>query len=111
MRKPTYKQIKMNVNNDIYEGKSIEREMEQAETSKLPIESVSPIIYTERKDGVLPQYDIRTDRFEIAQEAMGKIAASIQAKRMENIAHTDAKDNIENSNEETTTTPTSAAAE
>lgn len=30
-------------------------------------------IYTDRRDGVMPQYDIRTDRFEIAREAKDKI--------------------------------------
>ena len=30
------------------------------------------IAYTEKKDGVKPEYDIRTDRFEIAREAMGQ---------------------------------------
>ena len=51
--------------------------------NKEPIEQISPIIYTERKDGVLPQYDIRTDRFEVAQGAMSKVAATRVAKRME----------------------------
>ena len=41
----------------------------------------APIIYTERKDGVLPAYDIRTDRWEIAQEAMAKNLKAIDAKR------------------------------
>ena len=33
-----------------------------------------PLIYTERKTGVNPEYNIRTDRFMIAMEAMGKIS-------------------------------------
>lgn len=37
--------------------------------------------YTERSEGVRPEYDIRTDRFEIAQEAMDKASKSIRAKR------------------------------
>ena len=36
-------------------------------------DGVFPTIYTEKKDGVLPEYDIRTDRFEVAIEAMDKI--------------------------------------
>lgn len=36
------------------------------------------IAYTEKKDGVKPEYDIRTDRFEIAREAMEKIEKGIQ---------------------------------
>ena len=29
-------------------------------------DGVFPIIYTEKKDGVQPEFDIRTDRFEVA---------------------------------------------
>ena len=34
-------------------------------------DGVFPTIYTEKKDGVLPEYDIRTDRFEVAIDAIG----------------------------------------
>lgn len=36
------------------------------------------IAYTEKKDGVRPEYDIRTDRFEIAREAMETLEKGIQ---------------------------------
>lgn len=36
-------------------------------------DGVFPTIYTEKKDGVLPEYDIRTDRFEVAIDAVDKI--------------------------------------
>lgn len=36
------------------------------------------IAYTEKKDGVKPEYDIRTDRFEIAREAMEVLEKGIQ---------------------------------
>ena len=49
--------------------------------SKEPITDGAPIIYTERKEGVIPAYDVRTDRFEIAVEAMGKVVKSKIAKR------------------------------
>lgn len=39
-------------------------------------DGVFPTIYTEKKDGVQPEFDIRTDRFEIAIEAMDKINQS-----------------------------------
>lgn len=39
-------------------------------------DGVFPIIYTEKKDGVQPEYDIRTDRFEVAIDAMDKINQS-----------------------------------
>lgn len=82
MRKGNFTHIGLQVNsNDIYLCKSIEREVEIAETTKTPIEATAPTIFTERKDGVLPQYDIRTDRWKIAQRAMDKVAASYEAKR------------------------------
>lgn len=40
-------------------------------------DGVFPTIYTEKKDGVMPEYDIRTDRFEVALEAMDKINQSM----------------------------------
>lgn len=39
-------------------------------------DGVFPTIYTEKKDGVQPEFDIRTDRFEVAIEAMDKINQS-----------------------------------
>lgn len=39
-------------------------------------DGVFPTIYTEKKDGVQPEFDIRTDRFEVAIEAIDKINQS-----------------------------------
>ena len=36
------------------------------------------IAYTEKKEGVKPEYDIRTDRFEVAREAMETVEKGIQ---------------------------------
>lgn len=36
------------------------------------------IAYTEKRDGVKPEYDIRTDRFEVAREAMETLEKGIQ---------------------------------
>lgn len=36
------------------------------------------IAYTEKRDGVKPEYDIRTDRFEVARQAMETIEKGIQ---------------------------------
>lgn len=47
---------------------------------KLP-NNGAPLIYTERKDGVLPAYDIRTDKMALAQEAMEKNMKAVNAKR------------------------------
>lgn len=83
MRKQTYnnKTAYIESYNDICEGKSLEREIEQQMTTKQPIIADAPMIYTSRKEGVIPAYDIRTDRFEIAQDAMGELAKSYRARR------------------------------
>lgn len=39
-------------------------------------DGVFPTIYTEKKDGVQPEFDIRTDRFEVAIDAIDKINRS-----------------------------------
>lgn len=43
-------------------------------------DGVFPTIYTEKKDGVMPEYDIRTDRFEVALDAIDKINSSTADK-------------------------------
>ena len=50
---------------------------------KEPIDTSSPIIYTARIDGVLPEYDIRTDRFDVALELADKTAKARVARRNE----------------------------
>ena len=49
-------------------------------------------INTERKEGVLPEYDCRTDRFEIAIDAMDVIQKSAMAKRMNRVQQNEPKD-------------------
>ena len=51
--------------------------------NKEPIKDGAPLIYTERKDGVQPSYNIRTDRWDVAVEAMDKVTKSYHAKREE----------------------------
>lgn len=67
--------------NDTVEGESIEMKVERIITQNEPIKDGAPIIYTERKDGVMPQYDIRTDRFEYAIDAMDKVSKTYTAMR------------------------------
>ena len=38
-----------------------------------PIGDSAPLIYTPREDGVIAAYDIRTDKWDIALEAMEKV--------------------------------------
>lgn len=53
-------------------------------------DGVFPTIYTEKKDGVRPEYDIRTDRFEVALDAMDKINQSIASQVAKNKGETEA---------------------
>ena len=81
-------------NNDKFEGLSIEKEMEQAMSTNQPISkaSISNIFYTQRKDGALAECNIRTDRFDMAQNAMNhannkfreKIAENLKSKEQQN---------------------------
>ena len=43
--------------------------IKRAVTEMTPIEENAPIIYTPRKEGVKAEYNIRTDRMDIALEA------------------------------------------
>ena len=67
--------------NESVVGISIERKVNRITQSKEPITDGAPLVYTEKKDGVNPAYDVRTDRFEIALDAFNKIDASRKAKR------------------------------
>ena len=55
--------------------------MERVINNNEPIEDGAPIIYTERKDGVHAEYNIRTDRFDLAVEATDIISRDKIAKR------------------------------
>ena len=67
--------------NDSFQGERIEQKIERIMNNAEPLTDGAPIIFTERKDGVKPEFNIRTDRFEIAVEAMDKVAKSNIAKR------------------------------
>lgn len=62
--------------NESYEGEAVERELEKLLDGENTLTSSGSSIYTKKADGVLPEYDIRTDRMEIAQDAMGKVNAA-----------------------------------
>lgn len=79
-KQPSKKYLKRNVS---YVGETIEQKINRITNNKEPITDGAPLIYTDRKNGVGPEYDIRTDRFEIAVEAMDKVHKAEQAKRAE----------------------------
>ncbi len=59
-----------------WEGEPIELKVERILTTKEPIKDGAPIIYGEKKDGVKPEHDIRTDRWEMATDAMHAVHTS-----------------------------------
>lgn len=64
-------------------AQSLEEKITALLATNSPIESISPLIYTDRKDGVMPEYNIRTDRMEIALDVADKIASSHIAMRQQ----------------------------
>lgn len=65
---------------EIYEGESIETKCARILQDKEPITDTAPIIYTTKEDGVLPAYNIRTDRFDVAMDAYDKITRAAAKK-------------------------------
>jgi len=63
------------------EGEPIEHKIERIMSNKEPISDGAPEIYTERNEGVVGGYNIRTDRWEVAADAMDTVQKNIQAKR------------------------------
>lgn len=64
-------------------GEPIEMKIARMMNNNEAITEISPIIYTERKDGVNPLYNIRTDRFELALEDTTQITQMALDKRKE----------------------------
>ena len=63
------------------EGELIEQKIDIIMTLNEPITDGAPIIYTERKHGVLPEYNIRTDRWDIALDAIDKMEMARKARK------------------------------
>lgn len=63
-------------------GESIEEMLRRIRDSKEPIQANAKILYFDRKDGVMPFCDIRSDRFDYAMQATNKLHATAYAQRM-----------------------------
>lgn len=74
---------------EVVEGETIEEKVHRIVNNNEPIEGGAPEIFTERKAGVISAYNIRTDKWDIAAEAMDKATASEIAKRDNKIGHKD----------------------
>lgn len=60
---------------EVYTAESIETKVRRIMDENEPITDGAPIIYTPFEEGVKPEYNIRTDRWEVAIAAMDKISS------------------------------------
>lgn len=67
--------------NGSYVGEPLEIKLARMKQNKEPLEGQAELIYTERKDGVQPAYDIRRNAWEIAIEASDKLSKTVAARR------------------------------
>lgn len=87
---PKYEQTMIDLDNT-REGETIEDKVIRLINNKEPIKDGVPIIFTDRAEGVGAGYNIRTDRWEIAVDAMERLQKSKQAKRDELVKPPEAK--------------------
>lgn len=80
MIKPKFFPKPIKTNYEYQDGETIETKVKRITENNEPITDGAPIIYTNRDDDVLPAYNIRTDRWEIAQEAMDAVNQANLAK-------------------------------
>lgn len=80
MIKPKFFPKPIKTNYEYQEGESIEYKVRRITENNEPITDGAPIIYTNREDGVLPAYNIRTDRWDVAQAAMDAVNQANLAK-------------------------------
>lgn len=57
------------------EGESILTKVRRILDENEPLTDGAPLIYTPKEDGVKPEFDIRTDKWQIAINAMDKVNA------------------------------------
>lgn len=86
-RIPVFKQIKGIKKIDAYEGETIENKVKRLTENKEPIKDAAPMVYTKKADGVLPQYNIRTDKWDLVLDKMeaGNKQKILKAKGIEPI--------------------------
>ncbi len=68
-----------------FEGETIEDKVRRVVELNEPITDGAPLIYTDKKDGVQAAYDVRTDKWDIAVDAMGKVYMNKPAVLAEDI--------------------------
>lgn len=64
----------------VYEGEAIETKVRRLMETGEPIKDGAPLVYQERKEGIKPEFDIRSDKWDIAESAMNMVAKAETAK-------------------------------
>ncbi len=72
-----------------YEGESIEGKVARIVENNEPITDGAPIVYTKRSEGIKPEFDIRTDKWALAQEKMEKVNGAKRTKIQEKLKATE----------------------
>lgn len=82
MRKANYNYVPMK-GNTAYEADTLETTVKKMLENGEPIGDLVNMEYTERKDGVRPEFNVRTDKMDLAMEAMSVADKTHKAKRAE----------------------------
>lgn len=93
MRKISVKPTRRLKVNQSFEGETIETQLKRMMDGETIETKGKPLLYTEKKDGVLPETNIRSDRFQLAQDAIDYVNRSNIAKRDEFAKQTEEKTN------------------
>lgn len=81
MYKPRKPQKSQLTSIETVEGQTLEMKVRKIKDNNEPITAEAPELYTERKDGVIAGYNIRTDRWELATESMDIVSKQKIARR------------------------------
>lgn len=95
MKRQAFKKTSITRNESV-EGELLTDKIERIMNNGDPITDGAPIIFTERKDGVLPSFNPRTDRWDAAIDAMDAVSRSNAAKREESMKKRDGMKIIKN---------------
>ena len=88
---------KIRLDTKYLDGQTIEIQIARAMSVNEPIDNSSPMQFTKRADGVLPDFDIRSDKWEIAQKAMTAVADKIRQNRTKKLQDlTKTTNNVQN---------------
>lgn len=102
------KQLKTGFSTETYEGESIEKKCARMIENNEPITDGASLVYTERADGVRPEFNVRTDKWAIAQETMERVSGAKRNKIKEKMAKSMPENKEEPKTKETKTKETEA---